>query len=450
MDLSKDRSRLDFFLRKAKTAPPASAPPVPAVVPEGSETVPSKVVALKAAAQELAIPSEPDASAAACRAVSAPADLAADSAADGLACGTPADLAADLDLGGAARSNMLEAERDCNEAQEGCGSEACSEWGEDTGAVIDADNTEAEPDTWTAAVDLVLPPGESGAGVDWQDHSFRGRQLQEGAMRSCSGKHSSRHAAELVHLGLSSPPDVSGQSAELPIANAVVNLHDQGAFADSTAPARAADTTGHAMGVWPTMAELPSDSATDSWGSDSWDCAVTARDSCRDAAGRMQQSMDLDSDRGGESRLLTAKEHQPVQLQSNSALHRLDMLQHAGICGAAAAEEQQMDCPESRPGAEEEIVNFHGNGDSGAAEPEAGIVDLARVDVAEQERILRAIQLQRRVQPRAGGDDDRGVRKRGQGPAAGGTSISLMMGSQTKRRQLSIGAFIMKAPSSKH
>ncbi len=159
--------------------------------------------------------------------------------------------------------------------------------------------------------------------------------------------------------------------------------------------------------------------------------------------------MDPDSDGGNESRLLTHKEHQPVQLQSNSALHRPDALQcqYAGTCGAG---EQQMECPERGEGAEEEIENFHGDWDSGAAEPEAGIVDLARVDVAEQERILRAIQLQRRVQPRAGGGDNGGVRKRGQGPAAGGTSISLMMSSQTKRRQLSIGAFIMKAPSSEH
>ena len=456
MDLSKDRSRLDFFLRKAKTAPPATASSAaPTNITEGSDTATDEA-AVAAAAQDLPTCSKPDTPAAACRAVSA-----------------PADLAADLDPEGVPRSNHgFKAEWVCGDPHEECGSEAYSEWGEDTGTDMDVDVCQADANASAAANDL--EEGIRDADAEWRDLTVRGRVWQEGALKACSGEQPGRHAAmcaaELVHLGLSSPPDVNGQLAECPIAGAADNNHDHDPLTDKPARARAAERASGAdmacscgavtqaqgcQHAWPPLGESPADSAADSWSSDSWDGAAARchpeaeKLSGRDAADRMQRPHEQDTDRGGEAQLLTPEEHQPAQLQSISALHTPDALQdkHAENCGA---EELPMRCAGMRSRAGDLLEDSPGEEDNGAAVPEAGAVDLATVDVAEQERILRAIQLQRRAQPRPAGGADGGARKRGQGPATGGPSISRVMGSQTKRRQLSIGAFIMKAPASKH
>ncbi|CAL8471261.1 g10803 [Coccomyxa elongata] len=457
MDLSKDRSRLDFFLRKAKTAPPATASSAaPTHVTEGSDIAIDEAAALAATAQDLFTLSKPDTSAAACRAVSA-----------------PADLAADLDPEGVTRSNHeLEAEWDCCDPQEECGSKAYSEWGEDTGADMGADVGQADANASAAVNDLEEGTRDADAGR--QDLTTKGRVWQEGALKSCdgeqSGRHAARRAAELVHLGLSSPPDVDGQLVECPIAAAAEHNHDHGPLTDTTARAGAAQIASGADAAWscgdvtqaqgcqrdwPLLGESPADSAADSWSSDSWDSAAARSHPeaeklpSREAAGRMQRPHEQDTDRRSESRLLTPEEHQPAQLQSITAVPRPDGVQHehAGSCGA---EEPPMGCAEVRSHAGDLPESSPGEEDDGTAVPKAGVVDLAAVDVAEQERILRAIQLQRRAQQRVAGGADGGARKRGQGAAAGGSSISLVMGSQTKRRQLSIGAFIMKAPTSKH
>lgn len=457
MDLSKDRSRLDFFLRKAKTAPSTLPVPVPSCPLEDCPSVRCKPAAATGEHAEPAASGQ--VAPAAHRMRSAPAELAADAA---LSQPPP---------GCGCLNSECEAERDCGEAEDDCGSEACSERGEDADEGGDA------------AIDLISPEKGGAPEDEWREHCLGGNKWQERYRRESNDVLGSRaeraqRAAEMVHLGLDSPPQVCS-AAEAPSAGVAALLHSCAADVDrasrsghpeSAARADASLLQGEGVGVggrgfqcaWPQQAK--SDSADDSWSSDSWDsragpAARPSRQDCPDVEGqphqcdRMQPAERPDDDWGGEGFGLRPEQLQSVHAEAAAEEHwKCERASMPGSAVCVKAEEQQSQGVHVEPDARGE-GDHSSEGDENQALPKEAAVDLSAVDVAEQERILRMIELQRRARPRASGSEQGVVRKRGQGLAAGGNGVALVhgavLGSQTKRRQLSIGAFILKAPSSK-
>jgi hypothetical protein len=457
MDLSKDRSRLDFFLRKAKTAPSTLPVPVPPGPLEDCPSLPCKPAA--ATGGEHAEPAASGQEApAAHRMRSAPAELAA-------------DAALSRPPGGPCLQSECEAERSCGEAEDDCGSEACSERGEDADEGGDA------------AIDLISPEKGGAPEDEWREHCSGGNKWHEGYRRESKDVLGSRaelaqRAAEMVHLGLDSPPQVCS-AAKAPSAGVTALLHSCAADVDrasrsghfeSAARADASLLQGEGVGVggrgfqcaWPQQAK--SDSADDSWSSDSWSsragpAARPSRQDCPDVKGqlhqcdRMQPAECPDDDWGGEGFGLRPEQLQSVHAEAAAEEHwKCERESMPGSAVCVKAEEPQSQGVHIRPDAREER-DHSSKGDENQALPKEATVDLSAVDVAEQERILRMIELQRRARPRASGSEQGVVRKRGQGLATGGSGVALVhgavLGSQTKRRQLSIGAFILKAPSSK-
>lgn len=452
MDLSKDRSRLDFFLRKAKTAPPpppASSVPVvtfdsDAAGPAAGPASASHAAALKAASG--------GAKAAAPRSRSAPAELTAGSAAAGGTCSA------------AERAD----EWDCGD-EEGCVSETCSERGEDAEG---------------AAIDLVSP--EKSAGPKSKERlSFRGgwedREENERRQQDCST--AAHQSAELVHLGLDSPPEASQGAVWSAAAAATRRRPARMHEAERSAPAQQASAKiailncrGMDVGggqeyhrAWPPQ---PENSTTDSWSSDSWEgpAAAAQQDTAMHAPPETQRQTCLPgSDTEGRNTL--------QQLDSEEAT--CGRSSHQQISGQLQSAHTEVPCQNSQPKslpaadlgqkkhAESEQPRAREGGerrDSACSEqgkcPEAGECqgevlpeevppELAGVDVAEQERILRMILAQSRARPRQRGMEEGSARRRGRGSAGSSALQGVVAVSQAKHRQLSIGAFVMKRASTK-
>lgn len=458
MDLSRDRSRLDFFLRKAKTAPSNLPTAAPCSLSKSCPIIPFAPAAATrdAHTDAQAAASGQPASAAMQSVHSAPAELAADSA-----------------PGGACLCS--EAGRGCDGEEENpCGSEACSEWGEDA-------------DEGDAAIDLVSPEKIAAPHKEWREQLSGVGERQMGEMRefergddvSDGSAQRAERAAELVHLGLDSPPQMC-PAAEAPSAAAAAPLHscasDEGPVTDPRPPESAVEDDADdqrwegAEGrkyqcAWPQQtgrADPEGDSANDSWSSDSWD--DTARPASQlDAQDLPAKESNEGCDRTQLAQFPGCDQQQlvpglrPEQLEAAHTaaaigLHRkckpaVMSAMHVGVEGLAEGESTR-----SRTGAEE-ASRSSSQGDRTEAVPKEAPVDLSAVDVAEQERILRMIELQRRAQPRKSGSEQGPARKRGPALVAGGNAVAMVhggvLGSQAKRRQLSIGAFIFKAPSAK-
>ena len=460
MDLSRDRSRLDFFLRKAKTAPSNLPTAAPCSLSKSCPIIPfgPAAAATRDAHTDIQAAASGQPASAAMQSVhSAPAELAADSA-----------------PGGACLCS--EAGRGCDEDEEnGYRSEACSERGEDA----DGEGN--------AAIDLVSPEKIAAPHKEWREQRSGVGERRVGEMRefergdyvSDGSAQRAERAAELVHLGLDSPPQMC-PAAEAPSAAAAAPLHscasDEGPLNDPRPPESAAESDADdqrgegAEGrkyqcAWPQQtgrADPEGDSANDSWSSDSWD--DTARPASQlDAQDLPAKESNEGCDRTQLAQFSGCDQQQlvpglrPEQLEAAHtaaaiALHwkskpAVMPAMHVGVEGLAEGESTW-----SRIDAEA-ATNSSSQGDRTEAVPKEAAVDLSAVDVAEQERILRMIELQRRAQPRKSGSEQGPARKRGPALVAGGNAVAMVhdgvLGSQTKRRQLSIGAFIFKAPSAK-